>query len=175
MKKNNRGFMLVEVIITSTVVLTAMIGLYATFSRVYSKYNEKNSYYSVEGVYSARVLFEYLLRNDLTSYFNNSNDELIVMKNGTCSTTVKNKADKTIGICDDLKSVYGVQSIIMTEYDKGRLTTLKGNTSFSILFRDYINYVINYYDIDNSSEFNYIILVELKKGNDYYYANLRVR
>lgn len=168
--------MLVEVIITSTVVLTAMIGLYATFSRIYSKYNEKNSYYSVEGIYSARVLFEYLMKNDLTSYLNNNNDELIIMKNGTCSSSIKNKNNVTIGVCGDLKSIYGVQSIIMTEYDKGRLDTLKNTTSFSILFRDYIDYVINYYDVEgSSSDFNYIILVEIKKGEDSYYSNLRVR
>ena len=37
--KNNKGFMLAEAVITSTIVLTTLIGLYATFSRLYNLYN----------------------------------------------------------------------------------------------------------------------------------------
>ncbi len=35
MMKNNKGFMLVEVIVTSTIIVTAMIGLYTSFNKIY--------------------------------------------------------------------------------------------------------------------------------------------
>ena len=42
MKKNNKGFMLIEAIISGTIVLTSMVLLYSTFGRLYNLYQEKN-------------------------------------------------------------------------------------------------------------------------------------
>ena len=49
-------------------------------------------------------------------------------------------------------------------------------TSINKTFYDYIDYLITYYNLENvTDEYNYIVLTEIKEGEKYYYANLRMR
>ena len=46
--KNNKGFMLAEAIITSTIVLTTLVGLYANFMKLYNVYKIRDTYYDID-------------------------------------------------------------------------------------------------------------------------------
>ena len=61
MFKNNKGFMLAEVVITSTIILTALVSLYVTFNKLYSNYNTRNSYYNIDGFYAIKGMINYLI------------------------------------------------------------------------------------------------------------------
>ena len=43
-KMNNKGFMLAEIIIVSAILATALVGLFATFSKMFLEYEKRNSY-----------------------------------------------------------------------------------------------------------------------------------
>lgn len=192
MRKNNKGFMLVEVIVTSVVIIVAMVGLYSTFSKLYSRYNEMDNYSSVDGIYATKEMVHYLWQNDFNAFVNSSLDTKLyqfIIKDGTCQVG---------GVfCNHLQAFYKIENMVFTEYDKCDLVVdSKHNTDFNCktqeglflpitnqTFKDYIDYVVGHYNIENANlvnesdedEFSYIILTEIYDGKDYYYSNLRIR
>ena len=56
MKKNNGGFMLVELVIVSAVVILSMVSLYTGFNKVYIAYNERSRYYSIDCLYAGEAI-----------------------------------------------------------------------------------------------------------------------
>ena len=70
MKKNNKGFMLVEVIITSTVVITTLVAFYTNFEKLYKKYNENNNYHDIDGLYATKEVINYFIKDDSVDNFN---------------------------------------------------------------------------------------------------------
>ena len=61
MKKNNKGFMLVETIIVTVVVATIMISLYVAFNRIYGAYESKKTYMDIEPIYAIDIIKDYLI------------------------------------------------------------------------------------------------------------------
>lgn len=194
MKKNNKGFMLVEVIVTSTVILTSMVVLYSGFNKLYTKYQAKNFYYSIDGVYATKEMASYLLEHDFNTFLNDtlySSRYQFLIKDGECQISGE--------ICPIIVSLYGVKNMIFTEYDKCDLVydeksneqSKCGLVSGDFLpvqnetFKEYITYVIGYYNIEDANvvvndgkqenEYSYLILTETFDSSDYYYANLRIR
>ncbi len=180
MKKNNKGFMLAEVIITSTVIITAMVGLYASFQKIYANYGVKSNYYSVDGVYATKEMINHLLYGDvdtdvnLNKFISNTFQEqhfVFVIKNGQCQGTMENDAT-----CKAIQNTYQVSNMIFTEYDKNELENGVKKEKLNQTFLDYLDYVMGYYDITSvNTEYGYLILTETSDGENYYYSNLRVR
>lgn len=171
MKKNNKGFMLVEVIVTSTVIVTAMIGLYSSFNKLYINYNIKNSYYDIDALYATKTMFnEFLNKNDVNSVISNIFDNAnfgYLIQNGECKDVVS--------ICENIKSLYKVKNMIIIEYDKEILMKFK-TENLNETFKEYIDYVISYYGVlSEDNEYSYLLLTELENNNTYGYANMRVR
>ena len=90
-------------------------------------------------------------------------------------------------VCKNLKNTYKINNMIITEYDKSTLESLlkqenlnkylNGNPQLKLTqtFKDYIKYVINYYGVSNhDTKYEYIVLTEIKDGDNYYYANLGI-
>ena len=169
MNKNNKGFMLVEVIITSTVIATAMVSLYSTFNKLYTSYNQKTTYHNIDSIFATKITINYLLDNNFNSFINNTfatSQYKILIDDTTCF----NNND----ICNAIKSTYKVNKMIIAEYNKSIIESLK-NTAINQTFKEYIDYVIGYYGIEQSdNKYNYIILTEIKDGDNYYYANLGI-
>ena len=59
--KNNKGFMLAEVVVTSTIVLTSLISLYITFNKLYNNYEIRSNYYDVDGIYAIKNMINNLI------------------------------------------------------------------------------------------------------------------
>ena len=71
MIENNKGFMLLEAIVTSTVVLTTLIALYTSFSKLYNNYRTKNTYYNIDSVYATKEIINTIMTNNtLTAFIN---------------------------------------------------------------------------------------------------------
>ena len=173
MKKKSKGFMLVELIITSTIIVAAMVTLYASFNRIYSLYKTKNNYYSIDGVYATKAMTKNLIVNNNINDFIRTTMEInkysYIIQNNGC-TKLEDE------ICNGIQSFYNVQNMIFIEYDKNALEDLKNSITNDETFKDYINYVINYYDITASdTSFSYIILTETEENEKDYYSNLRIR
>ena len=64
--------MLAEAVITSTVVLTTLIGLYATFTKLYNAYNIRTTYFDIDGIYAIKGMIDHLIDNgEINGIINN--------------------------------------------------------------------------------------------------------
>ena len=165
--KNRKGFMLAELIVTATVVIATIAGLYASYNRIYNLYKERNNYYDVDGIYATNEIIKYYMERNINEIIN-ENMELdsqeakhffYMIKDNICQdsdskTAVGNgELDRTV--CQAIQTAYNVKNMIFTEYDKCTLkpsecTNTETNTEFEIknnTFKDYIEYVIKQYNI----------------------------
>lgn len=174
MVKNNKGFMLIEVIITSTIVVTSLTFLYSSFSRLYNNFNIKNSYYHLDTAYATKEmtnsLIEYNLLNKIINNKLIDNTYSYIIENNNCLL------DTSPLTCSNIKKLYNIENFIITNYKLESLNKIKENTSLNKTFIDYIDYVITYYDLENEEDnYQYIILTESKEKDKYFYSNLRMR
>lgn len=173
MVKNNKGFMLIEVIIVSTIVGTTMTLLFTSFNRLYNNYRIKNSYYNIDAVYATKEMLNSMIEdNFLNKFINNKiaiNSYEYVINNSLCTPNYSPSS------CQNLKDLYDINNMIFSKYDISSLNALK-ETNLNQTLKDYIDYLITYYDLENTTnEYNYIILTEINDKNNYYYANIRTR
>lgn len=176
-KKNQKGFMLVELIVTSTIVISAMVILYANFNRIYSLYKEKNNYYNIDGIYATKEMTKNLLQANFNKFIvealDNSNNYKYIIEKQDCTQfeSINNNE-----ICTALRDLYSINNMLFTEYDKSALENLKENADIPSTFKDYLSYIMEYYNITNSeTSYSYIILTETEEKGTYYYSNLRIR
>ena len=176
MKKNNKGFMLIEVIITSTIVLTTMILLYSSFNKLSNSYKIRNSYYNIDASYATKEMINSMLKdsnnnNNINQFIN---DTFYRKRYGYIIDNQECKLETDS--CDKLKTLYSIENMIFSEYDPESLKYLKENELINQTFKEYIEYIDNYYDIKNTKDnYEYIILTEVKENDKYYYASLRMR
>lgn len=183
MKKNNKGFMLAETIVTTVVIVSAMIGLYSIFNRLYIQYNKYNNYYNIDGKYAIINTVDYLLLNDFNGFINTIFDEekshyTIMKKDAICDDSIASYFNQET--CQTIKDTYGINEMIIAKYNKDALVEIR-KTTINQTFKEYIDYVIDYYDVSNNTDkFSYIVLTEIKDSkdsndsNDYYYANMGI-
>ncbi len=197
MAKNKKGFMLVEVIVTSTVILTAMIFLFSSFNSLFSKYKERETYHDLDGFYAAKETIKYLQETNLNEFINKEliekserfyfikNNE-IYCKTKECDDTDKKYDDEVF--FSKLKELYNIQNLVITTYDKKNLENMSNEEeNQNETLKEYINYVINYYNIQNENiysnnvdekrknEYTYIVLIETKNENNMGYASIAIR
>jgi Tfp pilus assembly protein PilE len=120
MIKNNKGFMLIEVIITSTIVLTTLIALYASFNKLYNNYRIKNNYHNLDATYATKEIINSMLKNDegnINNYINtiipNSKYGYII-KNGYCTNEAEFNNNGTPAAtvpnnCSNIKKLYTIK------------------------------------------------------------------
>jgi len=48
---NNKGFMMAEVVVVSSIILVALTGLYTSYNKIFSIYKQRVSYYDVATLY----------------------------------------------------------------------------------------------------------------------------
>ena len=63
-KLNCKGFMMAEVIIVSTVILSTLVGLYTIFNKMYIVYTERSYYYNVDAVYAGESIYNYFVSSN---------------------------------------------------------------------------------------------------------------
>ena len=184
--KNNKGFMLAEVVVTSTIVLTALIGLYVTFNKLYNNYNIRMTYYDIDGIYAIKNMTNILLDtgelNDIIKDFTTSSNKSII-ENSTCHYGNKEGSNK----CSALQSEYYIQNIYITTYDKQAINNLQTKV-LRQTFIDYLDYISKYYDLNETyisqanyipsdddeytNKYNYLFIIEYKNDDKYYYSSL---
>ncbi|MEE3343241.1 MAG: hypothetical protein VZS44_04035 [Bacilli bacterium] len=196
--KNNKGFMLAEVVITSTVVLTSLVGLYVVFNKLYKNYNVRMTYYDIDGVFAAREMVNSLMgTKSLGDLLSRVSPEDKVKGTEEYAAIIKNEVCQEYGgdFCEALKDEYQIQNMYVIKYDKKALEDFKNDNVINIknTFKDYIDYIVTYYnikelveedddfldeevDFNYSSElYNYLFVVEYKNSNKkYYYSSIRL-
>lgn len=169
MRKNSKGFMLVEVVITATVILTSMVGLYTGFNRLYNYYNSRIQYYNIDGIYATKILIDELLKGGINDFLSDTveiDNFVYLIHNGECN------ADLHINQCNSVLKTYGIDNMLVAKYNSEVLNNITvGNQTFS----EYRDYVVKYYDMEHNVDYGYIFLTEICDEKDCYYSNLRIR
>lgn len=139
MRKDNRGFMLAEVIIVSSIVVTVLVTMYTGLNKLFVKYDELSRYYNVDAIYMAKNVEDYLIDSyQMGSVIGNSSSVGYVdLRDGGYFNNAENL------ISNDVVKLYFIGN-----YEKAfddNLNSLKG--SDDKYFADYVDYVKN--DVKN--------------------------
>ena len=167
--------MLAEAIITSTIVLTTLVGLYANFMKLYNVYKIRDTYYDIDGVYAIKNAIDAMIDDGslAETLALNTNYKLIINNNNICTVSNNNN-----NYCNFLKNTYSIKNMYVVKYDKGSIGNLKGQTqTLNQTFKDYLNYIEKYYNfnMDEDNKYSYLFVVEYQKNQKYYNSSLGVR
>ena len=132
--KKNSGFMLFETLIVSSLVLGTLVFLYVQISTIKKTYNESFKYNTIEGLYKAKLLADYL---EKTGY----SDIVESMGNGY----YKDITDCTLAgsLCTKIVNNSNINSVLFTSQD---ITQFKGELNNILLnnnLKKYIKYLKN--------------------------------
>ena len=175
MIKNNKGFMLIEAIITSTIVLTMLITLYTSYNKLYNNYKIKNTYYDLDSIYATKEMINLNLNNNnFTNILNKTTNDKpysYIIKDNVCLID-----DIIFKDCQSLQTLYDVNNMIILKYTKDSFILLKEKETLNQTYYDYLDYLVVYYNLENTSfDYDYIILTETKNGSTFNYAAIRMR
>ena len=157
MKKNNKGFMLVEALVMSMVVIGTLTFMYIQFQNISRSYEKSFNYNTITDLYITNEVKNYLINNSLVDTYKNE---------------VDNNTSKYIKIGDitdssfvELKEKGQIKTVILANES---LSELKGKKTkdLSEKFNDFINYL----KVDKEGN-GYRLLIEF---NDDTYASLRI-
>lgn len=137
MKKNmlgNKGFMLVEVIVSTVVVVTIMTTLYILFNRVYNTYELKSTYTNVDAIYTIKTIEDFFVDNmKMNELFGDDDYKKIVCGDYFSGTTLAS--------CNDIFNQYKVSGFYLLNKKSGHeLSEISGVNQ---TFKDYIKYLNN--------------------------------
>lgn len=97
---NNKGFMMAEVVVVSSIILVALVGLYTSYNKIFSIYNQRVNYYDVATLYELASIRDNNFGSLTLNSTNNVNGKLIYyvsldsVKNKTISKTNLNETFK---------------------------------------------------------------------------------
>ena len=70
---NNKGFMMAEVVVVSSIVLVTLVSFYASYNKIISLYNQRIDYYDVTTLYELAYI-----RNNINDYSGYSSKDVII-------------------------------------------------------------------------------------------------
>ena len=157
--KKSKGFMLAEVVVTSTIVMTTLISLYVTFNKLYTNYKVRTRYFDIDGVYAIKAMIDTMLdTGELKSQIPTSSNYIQI----NCDNIPQSKNS-----CKSINETYNITNMYIVK--KESLSSLQTESNQTL--KDYITYMQKYYNI-NDTNYNYFIIVEYKNNNDFYYSSL---
>ncbi len=167
MIKNNKGFMLAEVVIVSAILITTLVSLYVGFARVYKAYEERSSFFDTDSIYALKsiedTLIDDMVFNELVKRIDS--DNYIYFSNG--SITIDNDYIKEY--IKKIMENYNIEYFYLTKYDSNSLNTIINLDNDNIVFNDFLSYLNK--NLDFTEEYNYIFASKTIDGR---FAYLRV-
>lgn len=173
MKKNNKGFMLAEVVVTSTLLLTIMVSLFFTFNKIYVRYEKLTTYKNIDSFYAIDDFLEYTFNTTNNDNINKilekkgTNEYIYIIKNEICQITPTT-------YCDKLKKTYNITNLLLINEVKDDIDDLD-KTAYNKTFIEYFDYLKKYYPFDEYAANSYLVVAENKLNNNYYYSSLELR
>lgn len=166
MIKNNKGFMLAEVVIVSAVLITTLVSLYAGFAKVYKAYEERSSFFDTDSIYALKSIEDTLidegLFNNIINEINTSNYVSYLAENLTDDSYINSYLKELLGN-------YNIEYFYIAKYDNASLTTIIESDANNIVFNDFLTYLQKNLNFDDN--YNYIFVSKTKDGR---FAYLRV-
>ena len=165
-KLNNKGFMLVEVVITSSVIAATLVGLFITLNKVSSSYEKRNRYYDLDAQQLAIEFNEFAKENTITL-------PVGIIDKYTIGQEKIEKYETSFGPL--LTNLNRYCRIYTASYNKDSISNLVDSNSTES-FKDYIEYLKN--SFDSNTAYSYVVIVEMwnrEDKNNYYYYALKVK
>ena len=115
MKKNNKGFMLAELVIVSAVVIGTMVALYTGFNKASINYKERSKYYSIDCLYAGQTIKNLLIDEfKLTDLLNNTENYIDI--NEYCKSVGESSAFNQY--CQAVYKRYNIDKMYLVKYNK---------------------------------------------------------
>lgn len=166
MKKNNKGFMLTELMVVSVAILVLFIAVYSNFYPNIGEYENRLYYNNIDTEYAlfyTRVMYLKYLKANTTTKNNlltnvSNNNYVTLIGNGTCNNY--NFSNEFLNKCNINAKKFNIKTLILTSYNPEKIKT----SSFTDeRLSKYISYIPNY----NSNDELYRLIIK----TDYGYAN----
>lgn len=166
MKKNNKGFMLTELMVVSVAILVLFIAVYSNFYPNIGEYENRLYYNNIDTEYAlfyTRVMYLKYLKANTTTKNNlltnvSNNNYVTLIENGTCNNY--NFSNEFLNKCNINAKKFNIKTLILTSYNPEKIKT----SSFTDeRLSKYISYIPNY----NSNDELYRLIIK----TDYGYAN----
>ncbi len=155
----NKGFVLVETIIISVVITTALLVIYIQLITINNNFNKHFTYDNVDKLYLTEEIVKFLANEDTSDLEKDSKPYVNITK---CdSNYITNYA-----YCETLFNTLGIKTVLFTENNISQLKVDLNTYDFSEKLKEYINIM----NIDNTS--GYRVIVEY---NDDTYTSLKIR
>lgn len=180
MKKREKGFMLVETLVVSTLVSTILIGLYLQFNNIINSFNKDFNYNSVDNMYAVQNVKKFILNDNNGDFYNTLKSILNeqITKGTSNFVEIYTNCSNNSGVnyrLDDctnfstLNTFYNVERIIITK----EFVDLKDSDYKTINdpnLEKFIKSIKSEYTAEdyesNKAIYNYRIIVKFK-GNEY--------
>lgn len=185
MKKREKGFMLVETLVVSTLVSTVLIALYVQFNNIVKNFNRDFNYNSISNLYATQTIKKFILKDADGNFYKNlkielekniSEDKFYFLKIAPACDGVSNNF-YSIPNCytfSDLTSFYQVKQIIFTR-ESAELKATDYPLLESQNFVTFINSIKNdpapMFDDEFNQIYNYRIIIEFENNE---YATLTI-
>lgn len=161
-KKNFKGFILAETVAVSAVVIAALIIIYVQFISIMNSYQVSFKYNTVENMYSANNISEYILTDGYallkTAITTSSYVDIT-----SCSADYFTEYFYCEGLMDNL----GVKTALFVKEDTTDLvTTITSNNPFSEGFGKFIKFIKSDLEVDK-----YRVIIEFTDGT---YASVKI-
>ena len=152
MKKDNRGFLLAESLIVSTLVLTIIIFLFSQFKNVIVNQKRSYAYNNVEDIYSLGAMSDFLSTNDVELSENG-----YIYQNNSCTNFIPNGIKSQ---CNSLVGTMKAEYIIYTDSELSLAKEYFKSISASQDIIDFVNRIE-----DPKIEFKGRLFAKFKNGN----------
>ncbi len=152
MKKNNKGFTLIETLIVSTFVAATLTYLFIQINNTLTNYDITYRYDSINAIYNANTITSYLKQNGYQNLVTLSASSGYV--DITTSTNVNGNSTYYNLLIDKTNA----KTVLFTTADMGKIKENIQSTSYSEELKRYINKK----DVSSSTTNEYIIIVEYK-------------
>ena len=160
MKKNNKGFLMVETVVVSTFVMFVLIVLYAQFSTLLVNYNKSYTYNTSNNIYNLSAIRDYLIENQgegnttLNSYLNSSKiPYIIIYSDGKCN---QNISLSNVSFCTELAQAGKFKTILYTNSDVTDLKEYINSNHNNVIKQKFKNFIVKI----NNTEYKKRLIAE---------------
>lgn len=161
-KRDNKGFMLMETLLVSVFIATTLIFLFVQFQKVRDSYDVSFSYNTVNGLYGAKSVLTYLEENGLANTINGIKSGSAYLDLSGCPTSYLTEQS----YCMQLYQSLNIKKVIFTASNTSGVVSSLNSMTISNKFKSFIR------NIKNDTSNNYRLLIEY---NDETYATIIVK
>lgn len=135
MKKKQKGFVLVETLVVSLLVLAVLIFLFLQLNTININYQKSFRYNTVEGLYATNNMKTYILKNGYENLVKEINEQNPYIDLTDCQTPLLENTSQ----CSNLIKALQIKKILFTTDNVEKL--LVGNHQFEQKFLDFMQYI----------------------------------